>query len=129
MNELYVVFTRFYSSVKQKPEAIKLLPLELDDFIDIDVELEYAAELNYHPSPKAVFDILVPQYLIGLVYGTLVQSYASEHCARMMAMENATNNADDMLGKLQLQFNGARQQQITNEISEIVGAVDALKGQ
>jgi len=127
INELFIVFTRFYSSVKQKPEVIKLLPMEMENFTDVNVELEYQAEISYHPSAKAVFDILVPQYLIGLVYGALVQSFASEHCARMMAMENATNNADDMLSRLQLEFNGARQQMITNEISEIVGAVEVLK--
>ena len=75
---------------------------------------------------KEVFDRMVPQYIVGLMYGCLVQAYASEHSARMTAMENATENADEMLGKLSMEYNRARQSNITNEISEIIGAMEAL---
>ncbi len=126
MDEVYVAYTQFHSVFKQEPKLIKLLPLSIKNFQDIDVETEYSAEMNYHPSPKEVFDILVPQYIVGLVYGCLVQSFASEHCARMTAMENATNNAEDMIDNLTRQFNRARQATITNEISEIIGALETL---
>lgn len=127
MDEVYVVYTQFHSALRQEPKALKLLPLSMSNFEDIRTETQYTAEMNYHPSAKEVFDILVPQYIIGLVYGCLVQSYASEHCARMTAMENASGNAEDMIHDLTKQYNRARQAAITNEISEIIGALEALQ--
>ncbi len=126
MNEVYLLYTRYYSSVKQVPTALKLLPVELSSFADIETELEYENEMNYHPSPKQVFDVLVPQYIIGLVYGALIQAFASENSARMMAMDSSSKNAEEMLGKLNIELNRARQQAITMEITEIVGAMEAL---
>ncbi|MFA5676655.1 MAG: ATP synthase F1 subunit gamma [Christensenellales bacterium] len=127
MDEVYVVYTKFISVLKQEPRVIKLLPVSVSNLVDIETETHYSAELYYHPTRKAVFDSLIPQYIIGLVYGCLVQSYASEQCARMTAMENATNNAEKMIGVLSLQYNTARQSAITGEISEIIGALDTLK--
>ncbi|BDF58417.1 ATP synthase gamma chain [Christensenellaceae bacterium] len=126
MNEVYLIYTRYFSSVKQVPTALKLLPVELDEFDDIETELDYDNEMNYYPSPKKVFDILVPQYIIGLIYGALIQAFASENSARMMAMDASSKNADEMLGKLEIEMNRARQAAITMEITEIVGAMDAL---
>lgn len=126
MDEVYVVYTKFISVMHQEPRVIRLLPLSIENLIDITDEAQYNAELFYHPTPKQVFDVLVPQYIIGLVYGCLVQSYASEQCARMTAMENATNNAEDMIESLTKEYNRARQFAITNEISEIIGALDSL---
>ena len=126
MNEVYLLYTRYYSSVKQVPTALKLLPVELSSFADIETELEYENEMNYHPSPKQVFDVLVPQYIIGLVYGALIQAFASENSARMVAMDSSSKNAEEMLGKLNIELNRARQQAITMEITEIVGAIEAL---
>lgn len=126
MNEVYLIYTRYFSSVKQVPTALKLLPVELDEFDDIETELDYDNEINYYPSPKKVFDILVPQYIIGLIYGALIQAFASENSARMMAMDASSKNADEMLGKLEIEMNRARQAAITMEITEIVGAMDAL---
>lgn len=127
MDEVYVVYTKYISVVKQEPRVLKLLPLSVSNLMDISAETQYSAELFYHPSPKQVFDVLVPQYIIGLVYGCLVQSYASEQCARMTAMESATKNAEEMIENLTKEYNRARQFAITNEISEIIGAIDALK--
>lgn len=126
MEEVYVVYTQYTSVLKQEAKVLKLLPLSFSNLKDINTETQYSAELNYHPSPKEVFDILVPQYITGLVYGCLVQSYASEHCARMTAMENATDNAEDMISDLTKKYNRARQFAITNETSEIIGALEAL---
>lgn len=81
----------------------------------------------YEPSPSAVFSVLLKKYLKGIIYGALVEGFASEQSARMMAMDSATNNADEMLYKLSLSYNRARQSAITQEISEIVGGAAALK--
>ena len=126
INEVNIVFTRYYSSMKQAPTILKLLPLSIEQFGDVDVELEYKAELDYYPSPKEVLNVLITQYIVGIIYGALVQSYASENSQRMMAMENATKNANEMIDKLSIQLNRARQQSITSDITEIVGAMEAL---
>ncbi len=126
LNEVYVVYTHFISAMRQEPRVLKLLPLSVSNFKDISDEMQFSGEMVYHPSPKEVFDTLVPQYIIGLVYGCLVSSLASEHCARMIAMENATNNAEERIADLTMQYNRARQAAITAEISEIIGALEAL---
>ena len=126
MDEVLVVFTRIESSVKQQPMIIKLLPVELDDLLDISLTYEYNSEIVYDPSPKAVLDVLVPQYIVGLMYALLVQSVASEHCMRMIAMGSANRNADEMLEQLRLDYNRARQSQITNSLSEIISAASAV---
>lgn len=127
INEVHILYTHFISTFKQVPSRIQLLPLQLENFQDVELETEYSAEIEYIPSPEQVLATLVPQYINGLVYGALVQSYASEHCARMLAMEGATKSADEMLASLDLELNQARQYAITAEISEIVGAMDALE--
>lgn len=126
MSEVYVVYTKFLSALKQEPTIIKLLPVEAKNFESIKSETKYSAEMSFHPSAKAVFDRMVPQYIVGLLYGCLVQAYASEHSARMTAMESATQNAEDMLFKLSKEYNRARQAAITNEIAEIIGAQETL---
>ena len=91
------------------------------DYDDIP-PLHEDMDIVYEPSPQAVFDILVPQYTTGILFGAMIQACAAEHFARMNAMESATNNADDMISKLRLQYNMARQSAITREITEIAGA-------
>jgi len=127
MDEVYVIYTKFFSPVKQEPRIIKLLPMEEANFKNIETEHQYAAEMSFHPTAKDVFDRMVPQYIVGLLYGCLVQAYASENCARMTAMENATQNAEEMLDKLSKDYNRARQSAITNEIAEIIGAMETLQ--
>ena len=105
---------------------LELLPITMDHFDNVEIEMQYSADMEYVPSVRQVFDVMVPQYILGLVYGCLVQAYASEHCARMMAMESATKSADEMLGQLSIEMNRARQYAITSEISEIVAAMEAL---
>jgi len=126
MDELYLVYTRLESAVKQIPKVIKLLPVELPSFEDVQLNTKYRADMFYHPSPKAVLDLLVPKFLIGVIYGALIQSFASEQQARMLAMDTATKNADDMIAHLQIKYNQARQAVVTNEIAEIMGGVAAL---
>ena len=126
VNEVYLVFTRFFNSALQQPAHVKVLPLDIHDYLDVEVEHTYTADMIYEPSPQAVFDALVPQYAVGIIYGALVQAYASEQSARMTAMQSATRNADEMLKKLRSKFSIARQFAITQEISEITAAAEAL---
>ena len=123
IDELHVVYTHFINTLVHEPRDIKLLPIELSDF---EVAKPSKGEILYDPSPEEVFHALVPQYIIGYLYGALVHSYASENCARMTAMENATRSADEMIETLTQQYHTVRQLNITNELSEIVSAANAL---
>lgn len=126
ISEVNIVFTRFYSSMRQMPTMFKLLPLSVDEFKDVEEETVQKQAMDYYPSAKSVLEVLITQYIVGIIYGALVQAYASEHSQRMMAMENATKNANEMVDKYTVQLNRARQQSITSDITEIVGAMDAL---
>lgn len=118
MDEVYVVFTRMISSSVHEPEMVKLLPIEAKD-IAADVKSTYTGEICYDPSPKQVLDVLVPQYLVGMIYSTLIHSTASEHASRMMAMSNANKNAEKMLDMLDLEYNRLRQSAITTELLDL----------
>ena len=113
-SEIYVAYTNFESMLSQTPFAMKLLPLEKPTG---DVR---PSDILYEPSGEAVFDAIIPEYLGGLLYGALCESRASEQAARRTAMDNATQNAEDMIADLSLKFNRARQAAITQEITEIV---------
>lgn len=128
MDEIYIIFTRFNNAAVQTPSCVRLLPLNLEDYGDVTLEYSYNSAMLYEPSPLTVFNGLVPQYAIGMVFSTLVQSFASEQCARMNAMNGATKNADEMIEKLSHQYNTERQLAITNEIAEITaGAAGARR--
>ncbi len=126
MDEVYVVFTSYESSVKQEPIQMKLLPIELYEYED-----DYVVDIGelqklYEPDEKVVLDNLVPQFIISLMFGAILQAYISEHTARLTAMESAKKNANEMIDKLTLLYNQARQYAITQEISEIVAAAESL---
>lgn len=125
-DEINIVYTSFYGATKNKPVIQRLLPIRLDDYLDIPGEASLPG-IVYHPSAQEVFDNLVPQYILGLLFGMMVQAYASEHFARMTAMHNSTTNASDMLKSLRTKYNMARQSAITNEIAEITGAAEILR--
>jgi F-type H+-transporting ATPase subunit gamma len=128
MDEVRVAFTKFHSPTRHHPQVYKLLPVEISDFDDVEAPPDYqAGGMLYMPSPETVFNTMVTHYVIGMIYSTLVQSSASEHSARMLAMETATRNAQKMTQRLRLEFNRARQERITSEIIEIVSAADVLK--
>lgn len=118
MDEVYVVFTRMISSSVHEPTVVKLLPIEAKD-IEVEAASSFRGEICYDPSPNEVLDILVPQYLVGMIYSTLIHSAASEHAARMMAMSNANKNADKMLDSLSLEYNRLRQSAITTELLDL----------
>lgn len=129
-DEVHMIFTEMKSSIKLEPKAVQLLPLDLNALRrDLGVEGTARTDENllYEPSPSAVFDVLIRKYVKGMVYGALVEAFTSEQSARMNAMDNATANAEEMLQKLNLYYNRARQASITQEISEIVGGAAALE--
>ncbi|MDR0445830.1 MAG: ATP synthase F1 subunit gamma [Oscillospiraceae bacterium] len=125
-DEVHMVFTASYDEMKNKPFECRILPIMDDDYLDIDDDER--EETIYSPSPHAVLNELVPQYILGLLFGIIAQAYASEHYARMNAMHASTQNAGEMLKALTTQYNLARQSAITNELSEITGAAEILKG-
>jgi F-type H+-transporting ATPase subunit gamma len=128
IDKVVVVYTHVVSTFTQQPRVLPLLPLDIGSFEDVEPEANYAGTMLYEPSPDAVFETLVEQYLIGLVYATLVQSYASEQSARMRAMDSATQNAEEMIEDLNQDFRRARQAAITNEIIELVSGTNAVRG-
>ena len=124
-HEVYIVYTEFVNSSVQTPKCVRLLPLLRRDYTDVSYEYNYQAQAIYEPSIEKVFEHLVYQYITGFMYDVFMQSSASENIARMIAMQNATRNADEMTAALSAQLNAARQLQITNEITEIAAACEA----
>ena len=116
-DEVYVAYTNFVSVLSQTPGCMRLLPLLRED---TGREGTVSADIVYEPDCTEVFDAIVPEYLGGVLYGALCESRASEQAARRTAMDSATQNADEMIADLSLQFNRARQAAITQEITEIV---------
>lgn len=115
---IHIVYTKFINSLQTKPETLKLLPLEpVDDTKVIDPGFGPLIE----PSPKEVISALIPFYLNNVIFATLTEAMVSEQSMRRTAMENASDNADDLIEKLQLEFNKMRQAAITQEIAEIIG--------
>ncbi len=115
-DEVYVVYTQFQSVLSQVPQCRQLLPLQTDG----SAKAGSQQEIVYEPDSETVFQTIVPEYLGGVVYGALCESRASEQASRRTAMDAATQNAQEMIDKLSLQFNRARQAAITQEITEIV---------
>jgi len=120
-DEIHLVYTKFQSALTQIPTSMKLLPIE-----DVSGASEHQ-EYIFEPSAEEVLKFLLPQYLQSVIYGALLQSAASELGARMTAMGAATENAEELIAKLILNYNKIRQATITREISEIVGGAEALK--
>lgn len=128
-DDVYVVYTQMKSSISQVPTCLKLLPLNMDDLKDslgIRDTIQKDSLLNYEPSPHEVFKVLIRKYLNWIIYTCFVEAFTSEQSARMNAMQTASDNAEEMLDKLSLDFNRARQAAITQEITEIVGGAAAL---
>lgn len=115
-SEIHVAYTTFESMLSQQPNAMKLLPL---DRPTAQPDGKYGG-IMYEPSGEEVFDAIIPEYLGGVLYGAVCESRASEQAARRTAMDNATQNAEEMIADLSLKFNRARQAAITQEITEIV---------
>jgi F-type H+-transporting ATPase subunit gamma len=127
-DEVYLVYNRFESALTQRPIVTRLLPVAQEDGGEGDEEQEGLSTtyFDYIPDAETVLKKLVPRYLETMVWQALLESAAGEHGARMTAMKNATDNANDLAKDLTLQMNKARQAQITQEILEIVGGAEAL---
>ena len=128
VGEIYIAFTVFRNTVSQIPTMLKLLPADIG-IDDGTGSSEGTAEalMNFEPEPEEALRMIIPKYVSGEVFGAIMESYASENGARMQAMDNATNNANDMIGKLELAYNRARQSAITQELTEIIAGANALE--
>jgi F-type H+-transporting ATPase subunit gamma len=120
-DEVYLVYNRFESALNQRPVVNRLLPVAREEDED-----EGTSYMDYVPDAETVLKRLVPRYVETMVWQALLEGAAGEHGARMTAMKNATDNANDLVSDLTLQMNKARQAQITQEILEIVGGAEAL---
>ena len=129
IDEVYIVYTEFVSPLTQNPKLLKVLPLAFEKEENKETEEQAAkgARVQYLPSAEVVLGHIIPKYVSGIVYDGVIESFASEQAARRTAMSSATDNADTMLSNLELSYNRARQSAVTQEITEIVGGVEALK--
>jgi F-type H+-transporting ATPase subunit gamma len=125
VDEIHVVSTRFVSMLTQNPTAVRFLPLEIEETEEPPPSGVFPL-YEFEPSPSEVLDALLPAYFKARLFNALLQSAASEHAARRRAMKSATDNATDLIKNLTRQANAARQADITQEISEIVGGANAL---
>ena len=123
LDEVYIVYTRMENSIQSEVEKVRLLPLERSSFNEMKMPLNvYREAIALYPSAQAVMDIIV-----GMIYGCLVEAYASEHNARMTAMQTATDSAQDIIRELSIEYNRARQAAITQEITEVCSGANAQK--
>jgi len=122
-DEVYLVYNRFESALNQRPVVNRLLPVAREEDDEQETNTSY---MDYVPDAETVLKRLVPRYVETMVWQALLEGAAGEHGARMTAMKNATDNANDLVRDLTLQMNKARQAQITQEILEIVGGAEAL---
>ena len=125
IGEIYLVYTEFKNTVTHIPTWLKLLPVVVSE-----EEEEYEADkltlMNYEPEAEEALDLIIPKYINSLIYGGLMQSFASENGARMQAMDSATTNAEEMISNLELSYNRARQGAITQELTEIIAGANAI---
>ncbi|GHI87366.1 F0F1 ATP synthase subunit gamma [Streptomyces xanthophaeus] len=127
VDELHIVFTEFVSMMTQNPVDGRMLPLSLDQAVEESgTKGEILPLFDFEPSAEDVLDALLPRYVESRIYNALLQSAASEHAARRRAMKSATDNAGDLIKSLSRLANAARQAEITQEISEIVGGASAM---
>jgi F-type H+-transporting ATPase subunit gamma len=126
-DEIHIVYTHFVNMGSQRVTARRLLPLEVvDEVVDPENDGVVFPLYSFEPGPREVLDGLLPKYVANVVYAAMLLSAASEHAARRRAMKSATDNAEELIRTLTRQANQARQAEITQEISEIVGGADAL---
>ncbi len=135
--EVFVLYSHFVHTLRQVPTLIKLLPVERSVILGGNGEVStyekrqedmMETEIIFEPSPERVLQILLPRFVRHTLFQAMRENFASENAARMVAMENATNNAGELIKTLTLQRNKARQQSITLELLDIVGGAEALKG-
>ncbi len=126
VDEIHVVYNRFVSMMTQEPEVVRLLPLEVVEGVDLPGEHEALPLYEFEPEVDAVLDALLPVYIESRIFNAMLQSAASKHAATQKAMKSASDNADALIRDYTRLANNARQAEITQQISEIVGGADAL---
>jgi F-type H+-transporting ATPase subunit gamma len=126
VDEIHIVFTRFVNMVTQVPEVVRMLPLEVVEGDEEPTPDEVLPLYEFEPNAAEVLDALLPRYVGSRIYNCLLQAAASEHAARQRAMKSASDNAQDIIKNYTRLANSARQAEITQEISEIVGGANAL---
>lgn len=122
IGEIYLAYTSFKNTVVHIPKLVKLLPVEMD----VSGEEPNTLLMNYEPNEDEVLSAIIPKYMSSLIYGALLEAVASENGARMTAMDSATSNAEEMIDSLSLQYNRARQDSITQELTEIIAGANAI---
>lgn len=128
LDEVYMIYTRMVNAMKMEAEIEQLLPLPKADFHQMHIPLGVHMEnITMKPSPEAVIDAIVPNYIAGFIYGGLVESCSCEQNSRMMAMQAATKSAQEMLDDLIITYNRVRQAAITQEITEVISGAKAQK--
>ena len=128
VDEVWILYNQMINSMKTETRMEQLLPLKRENFSGISIPADiHQEEIRMVPSPEAVMDHVVPNYVAGFIYGALVESFCSEQNARMMAMDAATDNADALLKDLNTMYNRARQAAITQEITEVCGGAAAQR--
>ncbi|MDR9396925.1 F0F1 ATP synthase subunit gamma [Pontimonas sp.] len=128
VDEIHIVYNRFVSLVTQQPEVVRVLPLEVVEGVEEPGDTEVFPLYEFEPEPDQVLDALLPRYIETRIFQAMLQSAASEHAARQKAMKSASDNADNLISDYTRLFNNARQAEITQQISEIVGGANALQG-
>lgn len=128
LDEVHIIYTQMQSAVSMEVEEIQLLPLRKAQFSPSEIPLDiHREDITMEPSAEAVLNSIVPNYLTGLIFGCLVEAFASENNSRMMAMQSSTDSAKSMLKDLSIQYNRARQAAITQEITEVISGAKAQK--
>ncbi len=128
VDKVYLVYNRFISAIQYETEIEALLPLSLEDIVADDATADAISEYIFEPDEASLLAKMLPAHIEVKVLHALLEAEASEHSARMTAMDNATTNANDMIDSLTLTYNRARQAYITKELVEIVSGAEALQG-
>lgn len=126
-DEIYIAYTEYISTIANEPKYVKILPLDINDFQGSEKEENNMTLTIYEPSEEEVLDYIIPKYVSMFIYGAMVEASVCELGSRMTAMDSATENAGEMIDKLSLAYNRARQGAITQEITEIVSGSNALE--
>ena len=126
VDEIHLVYNKFVSMISQEPQVVRLLPLEVVEGVETPDSDEVFPLYEFEPDVNKVLDALLPVYIESRIFNAMLQSAAAEHAARQKAMKSATENADKLIRNYTRLSNSARQSEITQQISEIVGGADAL---
>jgi len=129
VDEVYLIYTKFVNRMTHQPVVKKILPLDPDSedrVKDFEIKESLVGGYIFEPDQRSLLDEIIPRFTVLQVFHAVIESLASEHSARMVAMKNATDNATDLADVLQLEYNKARQQAITNEMLDIAGGAEAI---